>query len=104
MGATPELVLALLGVLAIAGAWAIAFFANLAIGALSLYTQSSIKLIDAWLAGYFVMSGYLVPLSLFPPLVRDLPYWLPFRYQLGFPRWVVGSRALADLRVRRSRA
>jgi ABC-2 type transport system permease protein len=80
-----DVVLALLGVLAIAGAWAIAFFANLAIGALSLYTQSSIKLIDAWLAGYFVMSGYLVPLSLFPPLVRDLPYWLPFRYQLGFP-------------------
>jgi ABC-2 type transport system permease protein len=76
---------ALAGLVAIAGAWAIAFFANLAIGALSFYTQSSIKLIDAWLAGYFVMSGYLVPLSLFPPLVRDLPYWLPFRYQLGFP-------------------
>lgn len=76
---------ALLGLVAIAGAWAIAFFANLVIGALSLFTQSSIKLIDAWLAGYFVMSGYLVPLALFPPLVRDLPYWLPFRYQLGFP-------------------
>ncbi|MBX7195141.1 MAG: ABC-2 family transporter protein [Sandaracinaceae bacterium] len=75
----------LLGLLAIAGAWCIAFFANVAIGALSLFTQSSLKLVDAWLAGYFVMSGYLVPLSLFPPAIRDLPNWLPFRYQLGFP-------------------
>jgi ABC-2 type transport system permease protein len=77
--------LALVGLLAIVGAWCISFCANLAIGALSLYTQSSIKLMDAWLAGYFVMSGYLVPLALFPETVRDLPDWLPFRYQLGFP-------------------
>ncbi len=78
-------VVVLLGLAALAGAWCIAFFANVAIGALSLFTQSSLKLVDAWLAGYFVMSGYLVPLSLFPESIRDLPYWLPFRYQLGFP-------------------
>lgn len=78
-------VVALLGILAIVGAWAIAFSANLAIGALSLFTQSSLKLVDAWLAGYFVMSGYLVPIALFPPWLRDVPAWLPFRYQLGFP-------------------
>ncbi len=77
--------MAAIGLLAIAGAWAIAFFANLAIGAMSLFTQSSIKLIDAWLAGYFVMSGYLVPLTLFPVSIRSLPSWLPWRYQLGFP-------------------
>lgn len=77
--------MALVGMLSIAGAWAIAFFANLAIGAMSLFTQSSIKLIDAWLAGYFVMSGYLVPLALFPASIRALPDWLPWRYQLGFP-------------------
>lgn len=77
--------MALLGVIAIIGAWSIAFFANVAIGAIALFTTSSLKLVDAWLAGYFVMSGYLVPLALFPASVRDLPYWLPWRYQLGFP-------------------
>lgn len=77
--------LALVGLLSLAGAWCISFCANVGIGALSLYTQSSIKLMDAWLAGYFVMSGYLVPLSLFPASIRALPDWLPFRYQLGFP-------------------
>lgn len=78
-------VVAALGVLALVGAWSIAFFANVAIGAVALFTTSSLKLVDGWLAGYFVMSGYLVPLSLFPPVVRELPYWLPWRYQLGFP-------------------
>lgn len=73
------------GLLAIVGAWLISFAANVALGALSLFTQSSIKLMDVWLAGYFVMSGYLVPLSLFPEIIRNAPYWMPFRYLLGFP-------------------
>jgi ABC-2 type transport system permease protein len=79
------LAMAAIGLLAIVGAWLISFSANLIFGALSLFTQSSIKLMDVWIAGYFVMSGYLVPLSLFPAIVRNAPYWMPFRYLLGFP-------------------
>jgi ABC-2 type transport system permease protein len=70
---------------AIVGAWCIAFFANLWIGALGLFLTQSIKLMDAWLAGYFVLSGYLVPLALFPGWLAWLPSWTPFRYQLSFP-------------------
>ncbi len=70
---------------ALAGAWAITFFAHVAIGALSLWMHQSIKLMDVWSAGFFVLSGYLVPVALFPEVVRGLPPWLPFQYQLGYP-------------------
>jgi ABC-2 type transport system permease protein len=47
--------------------------------------DSSVKLMDVWLAGFFVFSGYLFPLDLFPPWLREATAWLPFRYQLGLP-------------------
>ncbi|UJR86026.1 ABC transporter permease [Sandaracinus amylolyticus] len=67
------------------GAWSITFLAHVAVGTLSLWTQSSIKVMDVWTSGFFVFSGYLVPIALFPESLRGLPEWLPFRYQLGFP-------------------
>lgn len=80
-----DLVSALLVPLALLGAWSISFLANLFIGALGLFLTQSLKLMDAWLAGYFVLSGYLVPLAVFPPWLAWLPAWTPFRYQLSFP-------------------
>jgi len=38
-----------------------------------------------WLTFYFIFSGYMIPVELFPPGVRSLASWLPFRYQIGFP-------------------
>ncbi len=70
---------------ALAGAWSITFLAHIAVGCLSFWTDSSIKLMDAWNAGFFVFSGYLVPVALFPPGLRELPEWLPFESQLGYP-------------------
>lgn len=72
-------------VVSLVGAWAITFLAHIAVGTLSLWTQSSIKVMDVWTAGFFVFSGYLVPIAVFPEAIRWLPAWLPFRYQLGFP-------------------
>jgi ABC-2 type transport system permease protein len=70
---------------ALVGAWAITFLAHVAVGTLSMWTQSSVKIMDVWTAGFFVFSGYLVPIELFPEGWRWLPDWMPFRYQLGFP-------------------
>jgi ABC-2 type transport system permease protein len=67
------------------GAWALTFLVHVAVGTLSLWTQRSIRFMDLWTAGFFVFSGYLVPIALFPEAFRGLPQWLPFRYQLGFP-------------------
>lgn len=71
--------------LALGGAWLIAFFAHVTVGALSMWMHQSIKLMDLWSAGFFIFSGYLVPLALFPEWLQDVPPWLPFAYQIGFP-------------------
>lgn len=69
----------------ILGAWLITVAVNFAIGCLALFIESSTKIMDVWLALYFVFSGYMVPVELFPGWVQGLLAWLPFRYQLGFP-------------------
>ena len=75
----------LIAPLAIFGAWAIVFCAMLAIGALSLLWESALAVFDAWLGLYFVLSGYLMPIDLFPPWLARISAWLPFRYCLAFP-------------------
>jgi len=67
------------------GAWAIGFLANVAVGCLSFFMESSLKVMDAWLAAFFVFSGYLVPVELFPQMLQTAVNWMPFRYQLGLP-------------------
>ncbi len=69
----------------VVGAWLITLAANCAIGCLALFIESSSKVMDAWLALYFVLSGYIVPVELFPHRMRAVIDWLPFRYQLGLP-------------------
>jgi ABC-2 type transport system permease protein len=71
--------------LSLVGAWCIGFLANVAIGTLSLYMESSSKVMDVWLALYFVLSGYLYPLELFPAWGQAVVRWLPFYNQMGMP-------------------
>jgi ABC-2 type transport system permease protein len=68
-----------------AGAWLITFLVNVAVGSLSFHMESSVKVMDVWYAVFFVLSGYLIPIELFPEPLRVLADWLPFRYQLGLP-------------------
>jgi ABC-2 type transport system permease protein len=70
---------------AMLGSWLITFLANVCIGALSLFMESSIKVMDVWITTSFVFSGYIVPVELFPKGLAAVAHWLPFRYQLGFP-------------------
>lgn len=97
---------ALLGIFlfSLAGAWLLTFCTMVIIGTLALYVESAIGLFEVWLGVHAVLSGYLVPLELFPAWVTRLSKALPFRYMLGFPVEVlVGLRdrsaALADLGV-----
>lgn len=77
---------------AMLGGWMITFFVNIAIGALSMFMESSVKIMDVWLAAFFVFSGYLFPIDLFPGWLRAVSDYLPFRYQIGLPvELVTGS-------------
>lgn len=75
----------LIAPVAILGAWAICFLTMLAIGALALMWESALALFDGWMGLYFVLSGYLMPLELFPTWLRDATSWMPFRYCLAYP-------------------
>ncbi len=82
---------------AMLGAWLITFFVNVAVGSLAFFLESSIKVMDVWLALFFVFSGYLFPLELFPPWLRAATEWLPFRYQLALPvELMTGKLAAGD--------
>jgi ABC-2 type transport system permease protein len=72
-------------VVSVAAAWGVTFLVMLAIGTLALRWESSLSLYNLWIAAYFVFSGYLLPLELFPPRVLAVVRWMPFRYLLSFP-------------------
>lgn len=82
---TRDWALGLLWCAAMLGAWLISFFVNVVVGSLAFFLESSIKVMDVWLALFFVFSGYLFPLDLFPPWLRAATDWLPFRYQIALP-------------------
>lgn len=69
----------------ILAAWATTFCAMAMIGTLGLYWESSISVFDLWLGLYFIFSGYILPLELFPDRLWAVARWLPFRYLLSFP-------------------
>lgn len=86
------------------GAWLITFLAMAVVGALAFYVESAGSIFEIWLGLFGVLSGYLVPLELFPPWVAALARALPFRYMLAFPvEMVIGmqsrGRALAELGI-----
>ncbi len=66
------------------------------IGMLSFFIESSSSVFEVWLACFMLLSGYLVPLDLFPGWVRALTDVLPFRYMLGFPVEVLIGTASRD--------
>jgi ABC-2 type transport system permease protein len=73
----------------IAGAWLITLLVNLIVGCVAFFLESSLKVMDAWLVAFFVFSGYLIPIDLFPARLRAVVDVLPFRFQIGFPVEVV---------------
>jgi len=87
-------------IVSLVGGWAISFFTNFAIGALAFRMESSLKVMDAWIAATFVFSGYLIPIELFPPTLRTIADCLPFRYQIGFPVEVaVGAHSVRQASI-----
>lgn len=86
----------------IAGAWLITFLAMSIVGSLAFYLDSATSLFEVWMILFGVLSGYLVPLDLFPPWLTAAARFLPFRYMLAFPvEMAIGmlprARALLDL-------
>ena len=67
------------------GAWLLNFAVSAAIGTLGLFIDSSLQVWELWLGGFMLLSGYLIPLSLFPHWLERLARALPFAYLQAFP-------------------
>jgi ABC-2 type transport system permease protein len=90
--------------LSIVGAWLLNFAVSAIVGTLALYVESSIAIWELWLGGFMLLSGYLVPLELFPAWVERIARGLPFAYLQAVPvEMLTGSggrrAALAGLGV-----
>ena len=70
---------------AMLGAWLLTFLVMALIGTLALFVESAISVFEAWLGVSSVLSGYLIPLDLFPHGIRVVALQLPFRFLLSFP-------------------
>ena len=66
-------------------AWGIVFLCQLTVACLAFWLTSATSLYEAWLALHLVLSGYLLPTSLFPERFAEVIRALPFHAALGFP-------------------
>ncbi len=71
--------------LTLLGGWGVYFAAMLAIGSLAFHWHSSLSLFEVWLGMHMVLSGYIIPLDLFPAELAALVDLMPFRYVIGLP-------------------
>ena len=66
-------------------AWLINFLAMAIVAVPGFYVESSVSLFQVWFGLYVVLSGYIVPLDLFPGWLAELAKVLPFRFMLSAP-------------------
>jgi ABC-2 type transport system permease protein len=59
-------------------AWALSFTSQTIVGLISLWTEQSLSIWDVWFGLFALLSGYLIPLELFPASVRPIADALPF--------------------------
>jgi viologen exporter family transport system permease protein len=81
-------------VVSLLGAWLLNFAVSAIIGTLGLYIESSLQVWELWFGCFMLLSGYLIPLSLFPPWLEKTARVLPFAYLQAFPvETLVGLRS-----------
>lgn len=70
---------------ALTQAWLINFFVMALVGGLAFFIESSLGVFEFYLLAFVLLSGYIVPLDLFPEGIRRVAVWLPFRFTVAFP-------------------
>lgn len=71
--------------LAIAGAWLLAFLSDYLVGMLAFWTSQTSAFITLLYGVRVLFSGIIAPLAMFPLGVQEALRWLPFPYMLNFP-------------------
>lgn len=66
-------------------AYMLVFFMQSSLALLAFWISHAEPLVLFWYQLRLLFSGYVVPLALFPPVVREVIWWLPFRFTLSLP-------------------
>lgn len=82
---THDPVLLAVFVVSLALALALNFATMAAIGALGFWIESAAGIFEIWFGCSLLLSGYLIPLDLYPRWADAMTRFLPFRYALAFP-------------------
>jgi ABC-2 type transport system permease protein len=84
-GVTRDPLCWLIFLLGVGGAWLITFLAMAVIAALAFWVDSATSVAQVWFGLFTILSGYLMPLEIFPRWIGQGARFLPFRYMLAFP-------------------
>jgi ABC-2 type transport system permease protein len=72
-------------VLAIVLGFILRFIIQYTFALFAFWTERASAIEQFWFLFYLFLSGYLAPLEVFPPLLRDIVLWTPFPYLIHFP-------------------
>jgi ABC-2 type transport system permease protein len=81
----PSLTSFLLFSLALILAFALRFLIQYTFAMFAFWTERASSLEQFWLLPYLFLSGYIAPLEVFPPAVRQFALWTPFPYLVDIP-------------------
>jgi ABC-2 type transport system permease protein len=74
-----------MAVVAIALAFTIRFIMQYTFAMFAFWTERASALEQFWFLFYLFLSGYIAPLEVFPPVVRQVVLWTPFPYLIHIP-------------------
>lgn len=81
----PSLTSFLLFSFALILAFALRFLIQYTFAMFAFWTERASSLGQFWLLPYLFLSGYIAPLEVFPPAVRQVALWTPFPYLVDIP-------------------
>lgn len=81
----PSLSGTLLCILATILAFALRFLMQYTFALFAFWTERASAIEQFWFLFYLFLSGYIAPLEVFPPTVREIASWTPFPYLVHFP-------------------
>lgn len=75
----------LLCLLAVLLAFVLRFISQYTFAMLAFWMERANAIESFWFLFYLFLSGLVAPLSVFPPVIRQIALWTPFPYMIGFP-------------------
>jgi ABC-2 type transport system permease protein len=85
----PSLGRILLFLLVLILAFMLRFIIQYTFALLSFWTERASAIEQIWYLPYLFLSGIIAPLTVFPPLVREITLWTPFPYLIYFPASII---------------